>query len=122
MSETKLTRKEFYTTAKNYFTDPEMIAFCDKELAKLAKAKDAPRKETARQLENKEIAVALLKMFEPGVTYTVTDLVNMFDGKYTSQRLTPLLGKLVSDGAVVKSQANRKSVYSLPGVDEEVND
>lgn len=122
MSETKLTRKEFYTTAKNYFTDPEMVAFCDKELAKLAKAKDAPRKETARQLENKAIAVALLEMLEPGVAYTVTDLVNMFDGKYTSQRLTPLLGKLVSDGAVVKSQANRKSVYSLPGVDEEVND
>ena len=72
-----------------------------KQLEKMAETKT---------LQNKVVAV-----MAEGVTYSPTDLVKLVDEPTitSTQKLTPLLTALVTDGVLTKATVKGRSVYSL---------
>lgn len=62
------------------------------------------------ELRNKVVAVMAV-----GITYTPTDLVKLVDDPAipNTQKLTPMLTALVTDGVLTKGTVKGRSVYSL---------
>jgi hypothetical protein len=45
--------------------------------------------------------------------FIVTDIVNSLDGKYTNQKITSILTKLVADNLVEKNVVKGRSYYNV---------
>ena len=79
---------------------------------------------TPKQLEkmavDTDIENAVLSAMVEGATYTASDIVKLLDRADVpnTQKLTPRLTALVTDGKVVKGVSKGRSVYSLPSADE----
>ena len=104
----------------------EQKAFIEKRI-EITQKKNANRgngNPTPKQLEkmavDTEIENAVLSAMVNGATYTASDLVKLIDRTDVpnTQKLTPRLTALVTDGKVVKGVSKGRSVYSLPSADE----
>lgn len=100
----------------------EQKAFIEKRI-EITQKKNANRgngEPTPKQKEqmalNAEVENAILAVMAEGATYTPTDLVKMVNRTdvASTQKLTPRLTALVTDGKVVKTTVKGRSVYSLP--------
>lgn len=72
-------------------------------------------KPTKSQRENAELAEAVAEAMVEGVTYSIPDLcalVPVLAGA-SSQKVAPLMGKLVESGRVVKSVVKGHNFYTL---------
>lgn len=91
--------------------DEDMVAFINHEIELLDKQKSADKKPTARQTENANLAPQiieyLLTLTEPVST---SDIAKHFD--VSTQRMTPLLGTLQTEGKVDRSVVKGKVFFN----------
>ena len=88
----------------------------------ITKKKNANRstEPTPKQLEkmahDKELRDKVVAVMERGASYTPSDLVKLVDVAEipNTQKLTPMLTALVSEGVVIKTTEKGRSKYSLP--------
>lgn len=98
----------------------EQKDFLNKRI-EITKKKNANRsaEPTPKQLEkmahDKELRDKVVAVMEQGVSYTPSDLVKLVDVAEipNTQKLTPMLTTLVSEGVVVKTTEKGRSKYSL---------
>ena len=99
----------------------EQIAFLDKRID-ITKKKNASGKGehlTPKQKEkmahDAELRGKVVAVMVKGVTYTPSDLVKLVDIAEipNTQKLTPMLTTLVTDGVLTKATVKGRSVYSL---------
>lgn len=75
------------------------------------------RKPSARQIENAGIKDAIVAEMEVGKRYTISEMLKQFscfDDTFTGQRVSALVGQLVTAGAVVRIEDKRKTYFALP--------
>ena len=77
-------------------------------------------KETEKQKENNAIMALILDILADGSKKTVTEIMAVLDNKYTSQKITSLVKKLVDEEEVVRNVESRVAYFSIPTTDEDV--
>ena len=79
------------------------------------RTKTGTRKPTKVQRENAELASKVANAMVSGVTYSIPDLCALVPelNDATSQKVGPLMGKLVDAGKVVKSVVKGHNFYTL---------
>ena len=98
----------------------EQVEFLEKR-SEITKKKNANRsaEPTPKQLEkmahDAELRGKVVAVMAEGVTYTPSDIVKLVDTAEipNTQKLTPLLTALVSEGVLTKATVKGRSVYSL---------
>ena len=91
------------------------------EIELLEKKSGANRKPTKVQKENLEIAKVVLSVFEknPNTLYRVTELVKIEAlSSYSSQKITPIVKTLVSNGDVKSVEEKGVKYYQYNGATE----
>ena len=77
-------------------------------------------KETEKQKENNAIMALILDILADGSKKTVTEIMVALDNKYSNQKITSLVKKLVDEEEVVRSVESRVAYFSIPTIDEDV--
>lgn len=113
-----MTKKENLMALKNYVKDnAELTAFIEHELELLEKKSTAPKKPTARQVENKGFKdIVLDELTKNGDYMTVEALqeANAVLADLTTFRIIPMLTSLVNEGKAVKTYGKkRKALYKV---------
>lgn len=101
----------------------EQVEFLEKRI-EITKKKNANRsteptpKQLEKMAETKALQNKVVAVMIEGVTYSPTDLVKLVDEPTiaSTQKITPLLTALVTDGVLTKAIAKGRSVYSLSAV------
>ena len=110
----KMTKREMFEMIKaNHNLSADEIAFIDHELELLAKKNSAEKKPTAVQVANEGIKADILNGMEIGKKYTITDLMKEIPAcaELSNQRVSALVRKLVTDGAVERTEEKRKAYF-----------
>lgn len=111
-----MTKREYFATIKSLVSDnAELVAFIDHEVELLNKKNSAPRKPTAKQLDNENYKTQVLDFLasvsEP---MTIGDIQKeCFNDELSNQRVSALVTSLAKNGKVVRSVVGRKAVFSL---------
>ena len=98
----------------------EQIDFLEKRI-EITKKKNANRsaeptpKQKEKMAHDAELRNKVVAVMAVGITYTPTDLVKLVDDPAipNTQKLTPMLTALVTDGVLTKGTVKGRSVYSL---------
>jgi hypothetical protein len=111
-----MTKREYFAVIRNIVSDnADLVAFVDHEVELLDKKNSAPKKPTAKQLDNENYKVAILeylaKATEPATVGEIQKEV--FGEDLTNQRVSALITALKNDGKIVRSVVGRKAVFSL---------
>ena len=77
-------------------------------------------KETEKQKENNAIMALILDILADGSKKTVTEIMVALDNKYSNQKITSLVKKLVEAEEVVRNVESRVAYFSIPTTDEDV--
>lgn len=90
----------------------KLIALRDSIAKRNATKSNAP---TKLQRQNAEIGEAIAEAMVEGVTYSIPDICALVPAlaEATSQKVAPLMSKLVEDGRVVKSVVKGHNFYTL---------
>lgn len=85
------------------------------EIELLSRKNVGTHKPTAKQVENAGVKEDILAHMEPGVSYTVSDLLKLVPSlsEASNQKATALVRQLVLDGRVTKTEDKRKSYFTL---------
>ena len=72
-------------------------------------------KQREKMAHDAELRAKVVAVMAVGITYTPTDLVKLVDDPAipNTQKLTPMLTALVTDGVLTKGTGKGRSVYSL---------
>lgn len=116
----KITKRERFEQIKAMLSDhPEIVEFCDHEIGLLAKKNAGDKKLTKEQEANLAIGEVILSTLEHGKTYTVSEIAKVCDLRneagdlLTTQKLSPICNRLVTDGKMVKTIDKRKTLFAL---------
>lgn len=117
----KITKKENFTNIQNILTQhgyndlAEVMAHEIELLEKKTSNKDkAP---TKTQVENETLKAAMIDCMEPGVRYTITDLMTLvpeLNGK-TNQKVNSLVTQLKNDNKVERIYEKRVAYFTVVG-------
>ena len=121
--EKKMTKKEWFAEIKAIVESTqidnekkvEMIDFINHEI-ELLERKHSKSGQTKTQKENIEVMEKIMSvLMEINKPVTITELQNENEkmAKYSNQKLSALLKKLVDEGRVVKIQEKKKSYFSV---------
>ena len=119
--EKKMTKKEYFAVLAEVVANSDMenkegaLAFIAHEVELLEK-KSAKSGQTKTQKENAEILVKIkAELAEVGKAVTITELqaASTEMAKYSNQKLSALLKKLVESGEVVKTTEKKKSYFTV---------
>lgn len=118
-STTKITNKSRFQTLLTFAevqANPDLVAFCEKQIAAIENRKKSD-KPTARQLENDKFSALIAESMEVNALYSIGDIIKFVDfgteEAMTSQRLTPMLNKMVDAGILIKEVDKRKPYFKL---------
>lgn len=107
-----MTKRENYNAIREIVIDnADLVAFIDHELELLDKKNSAPRKPTAKQMDNENYKSMILGYLttEPK---TITEIMaEVFNDTLTNQRVTSLVSALAKDGKVVRVVEGRKPKF-----------
>lgn len=116
----KLTKLQMFERVLSHLTEPAERAFVEHEM-ELLKRKRGSRAMTAKQKEAVAMREALFEAMEPGVQYSMAQLMELVEStqgvKVSNQKVTSLVKPLVESGAVVKTFEKRKACYQLVEVE-----
>jgi hypothetical protein len=86
----------------------------EKMKEQFVKKNSAERKPTATQTENAGLKVAILEAMEPGVKYTITDLMKTVPelGELSNQRVSAIVRQLKDENLVIREEIKRKAYFS----------
>ena len=120
----KITKREKFEMlmAMPSVQENEMLTeFIQNELDLLARKKSGEKKMTTTQIVNEGIKQEILECMEPGVFYTITDMIKMFPAcaDMSNQRVSALVRQMVPD-QIETVIDKRKSYFILAGTAEEV--
>lgn len=116
----KMTKREMFVAMLNkYAFTAEEVAFIEHEIELLKKKKSGERKPTAVQIANEGLKTAILSYMEenPVQMFSVSELIKKvpeLEGLST-QKVSPLMAKLVDELKVVKVVEKRKSYFQIAG-------
>ena len=112
----KMTKKDYFAIIKSaYPTDApnydEVMAFIDHEVELLNKKNSADKKPTANQIANEGIKKAIVEAMEPGVLYTITDLIKTVPAcaELTNQRVSAIVRTMI--GVSVERVEDKRKAY-----------
>ena len=93
----------------------DLVAFINHEVELLDKKNSAERKPTPKQTENAGIKASIVNWMESDIQYLAADVTKNCPAceGLTAQRVSALLGQLVADGTVIRTEDKRKNYYSL---------
>lgn len=118
-STTKITNKDRFQTLLTFAevqANSDLVAFCEKQIAAIENRKKSD-KPTARQLENDKFSKLIAESMEVNALYSIGDIIKSVDfgieETMTSQRLTPMLNKMVDAGILIKEVDKRKPYFKL---------
>jgi len=111
----KKTKKMMFTELRTLVADnADMVAFIDHELELLDKKKSGSRKPTKTQQENlvykEEIYKALVDADEALTISELREIVPSISG-FNSQKIAPILAKLVIEGLVTRETIKKVTYY-----------
>lgn len=114
-----MTKKEMFNAIRNeVIGNEEMVAFIDKEIALLEKRASAPRKPSARQVENESIKQAILShLMAVDAPRSIKEMQSEVSelSELTSQRISALLSQMVKAETLVKSYEKKTPYFSYVG-------
>ncbi len=98
----------------------EQVEFLEKRI-EITKKKNANRsteptpKQKEKMAHDAELRGKVVTVMAEGVTYTPSELVKLVDNAEipNTQKITPMLTALVTDGVLTKATVKGRSVYSL---------
>ncbi len=112
----KMTKKDYFAIIKaSYPTDApnydEVMAFIDHEVELLNKKNSADKKPTANQIANEGIKKAIVESMEPGVLYTITDIIKTVPAcaEMTNQRVSAIVRQMI--GVDVERIEEKRKAY-----------
>ncbi len=112
----KMTKKDYFEILKGAYPKDahnydEVIGFIDHELELLAKKNSADKKPTANQIANEGIKKAIVEAMEPGVLYTITDLIKTVPAcaELTNQRVSAIVRTMI--GVSVERVEDKRKAY-----------
>jgi hypothetical protein len=112
----KMTKKDYFAIIKSaYPTDApnydEVMAFIDHEVELLNKKNSAEKKPTANQIANEGIKRAIVEAMEPGVLYTITDIIKTVPAcaEMTNQRVSAIVRQMI--GVDVERIEEKRKAY-----------
>lgn len=129
MTTTNTTSKKL--TKKDYFNallaipavkeNSDLVKFVEHELELLAKKNisNGERKPSKLQEANSEIGKVIVANMERGKGYTVAEITKVADLRdtngdlLTTQKVSPIMNKLVEAGILIKTMEKRRSLFSL---------
>lgn len=114
-----MTKKEMFVKIRNAVSnDNEMVDFLNKEIALLDKRASAPKKPTAKQLENEKFKTLILEyLIESDTTLTRQDIQEAIPeiSNLNWQRVTALLSALVNENKIARSYVKKTPYFSAIG-------
>ena len=112
MENKRVTKKEYFEILRGIVEgNDELVAFIDHEVELLSKKSNV---RTKAQIENDAIVEDIYNyLAEIGRPVTVTELIAEAQLKFTNQKVSALLKKLVDAGRVVKITDKKKSYFSV---------
>ena len=118
---TKITKKDRYTEMSVLFTEmgrKDLAEFCDHEIELLAKKNASKSKvSTAEQTVRDAIATAAISILENSAEpLPCADIVKAMPNEVacnSTQKLTPILAKLIESGAITTAKVKGRTVYSI---------
>ena len=119
---TKMTKKEKFALAKEIIlaSNHEMAEMLaeqfDHEIEMLNRKKSTgERKPTATQQANAVVKDAIVDAMLPETQYTVTEVIKTVPecAEFTTQKVTALMGQLVSEERVVRTKDKGKTYFAL---------
>ena len=112
-----MTKKEYFAELRNLVADnEEMVAFIDREIALLEKKSSAPRKPSAKQVENdgfKAEIVAYLACADAPKSIKELQAEIPSLAELTNQRITHMLTDLVKAETLTKAYVKKTPYYSV---------
>lgn len=112
----KMTKKDYFGVLKGLAEEAgneAAVAFCEKEIERLANKKVA---QTKTQKENEGLVEVIYEaLAEVGAPVTITDLQKANEGlaEYSNQKISALMKKLVEAKRVTKVIDKKKSYFSI---------
>lgn len=112
----KLTKRENYELVLDYVKDnADLVAFIKHEIELVDKKNKAPKKPTAKQIENESFKDLILAYLNTVEEATISDFIANIPelNNLSNQRVSAVVSQLVEDNAVVRTIKARKSYFSL---------
>ena len=121
MTKTKITKRDRYAEMRGIFEEmgrTDLVDFCDHETALLEKKNASKSKvSTAEQAARDAIASAAITILENSAEpLPCADIVKAMPNDVacnSTQKLTPILAKLVESGAITTAKVKGRTVYSI---------
>ena len=112
-----MTRKDYFNELLNIqevAENEELVIFINKELAKLEKRSNTPKKPTKKQIENEKIAENVLVEMGEEKEYTNKEMLESFEScaGLSSQILNAILSKMLKDGKIFRRVVKRVAYFS----------
>ena len=116
----KMTKREMFAQImESYNLTEEHKAFIEHEIELLEKKKSGERKPTATQIANEGLKAEILAVLEDAENpLTISEIAKAHSEKfgvdaYTTQKLSPIISKLVAEFKVVRTEEKRKPYFSV---------
>lgn len=119
----KKTQKDFFNEiieVLNEIGRDDLVEFCEDRIDKLSK-KSSSKKPTKTQVENEEIAAIVVTVLEELGTPTTASGIALDPRVPTTntQKLVPILKKLVAEGKVVRTEEKGRAYFSIALTEDE---
>jgi hypothetical protein len=118
MSEKKKVKRDYFNellAISEVKTNPDLVAFIEKELDLLARKNSQSRKPTKDQEENEKLKNAIVELADNPITvseYAVL-LEKKFPGnRYSPQKVSALMRSLIEENRIVKHTDKKKSLFA----------
>ena len=108
------TKREYFAELKTIVADnADLVAFIDHEVELLNKKNAAPKKATAKQVENEHFKDIILA-YDFTDKMTVGQIMKDILGDYelSNQRVTAIVSQLVEDNSLIRTVDKRKAYFS----------
>lgn len=121
MNEKKITKRDRYTEMKVIFEGmdrTDLVEFCEHELELLAKKNASKSKVSVAEQEKRDaIAEAVIAVLEnetnPIPNAEICKAMPDEFGVVSTQKLTPILTKMVENGVITSAKVKGRTVYAL---------
>lgn len=115
---TKMTKKDYFNELKSIPAvsgNKALVAFIDHELDLLTRKNSGEHKLTKTQTANVALKDELFADMEPGVSYTVTDMVKTLPSVagLTGQKVSAIVRQMVKEGRVTRQEVKRVAYFTV---------
>lgn len=113
---TDLQRYQMLLNIAEVQANADLVDLCNRKIASLKKRSEN-KTETEQQKQNKTIGQMVVDMMEPNMLYSIGDIIKQIDFSeivtepMSSQRMSPILNRLVTEGIIIKERDKRDKPF-----------